>query len=98
MGGGIFARKYRPLNDYELISVFFKENGQYYPIMEKAKKDKSFKRNSLKSNVYGFEKKPKEYKDNGLRYPKKILNFNSQTGECNNLNRVHPTQKPVALL
>lgn len=98
VGTGIFSRKYRPLNNYELISVFFKENGQYFPIMEKAKKKKSFKRKSSKSNVYGMEQEAVDYEDSGLRFPKRILKFNSQTGECNNYHRVHPSQKPVELL
>lgn len=33
-----------------------------------------------------------------LRYPKNLLTFNNRVGELNNLNRLHPTQKPIALL
>ena len=98
IGGGIFARKFQPLCDYELISVFYKQAGQYYPIMKKAKKNRSFKRNSCKSNVYGFENEAMDYNDTGLRFPKRIITYNSQKGECNNVNRKHPTQKPVELL
>lgn len=99
IGTGIFTRKYQPLNNYETISVFYHKAGQYYPILEKAEKDRSFKRKQYKSNTYGFKtQKGQEYKDNGYRYPKRIITYNSQKGECNNLNRQHPTQKPVALL
>src|SRR5690606_37046876 len=31
------------------------------------------------------------------RYPKSILTYNARAKECNNVNRVHPTQKPVDL-
>ena len=98
IGGGIFARKFQPLCDYELISVFYKQVGQYYPIMKKVKKDRSFKRKSYKSNVYGFENEAIDYNDTGLRFPKRIITYNCQKGECNNTKRVHPTQKPVELL
>ena len=33
-----------------------------------------------------------------MRYPTNLIKFSSVTGECNNLNRLHPTQKPVALI
>ena len=33
-----------------------------------------------------------------LRYPKNIITINARAKECNNVIRVHPTQKPVALL
>lgn len=32
------------------------------------------------------------------KYPINLLNFNARSNECNNRIRVHPTQKPVALL
>lgn len=31
------------------------------------------------------------------RYPYSILEYSGQEAECNNGNRIHPTQKPVAL-
>jgi len=97
VGTNIFSRKYQPLNNYELISVFYKKSGQYYPIMVKTDKNRSFKRKSFKSNVYGF-KGDGDYVDDGYRFPKRIVRFNNLKGECNNVNRVHPTQKPVELL
>ena len=36
--------------------------------------------------------------DENLRYPKNLLTFNNRVGELNNLNRLHPTQKPTDLL
>ena len=33
-----------------------------------------------------------------MRYPKNIITINARAKECNNVIRVHPTQKPVALL
>ena len=99
VGMGIFNRNYQPLNDYELISVFYTKSGQYYPIMENTEKPRSsFKRKASKNNVYGQLKNDTVYRDNGLRFPKRIISFNCLKGECNNIHRLHPTQKPVELL
>lgn len=101
IGTNIFAREYQPLNDYEIISVFYKKSGQYYPIMVKTDKNRSFKsksNSSIGNTVYNFTGRDVDYVDTGLRFPKRILTFNSQKGECNNPKRVHPTQKPIVLL
>src|SRR5699024_11973821 len=31
------------------------------------------------------------------RYPRNVITYNGRAGELNSLNRVHPTQKPIAL-
>ena len=36
--------------------------------------------------------------DESKRYPKNLLSYSNRKGELNNVNRVHPTQKPVALI
>jgi site-specific DNA-methyltransferase (adenine-specific) len=36
--------------------------------------------------------------DNTKSYPKDIISTSSKQKECNSTNRVHPTQKPVALM
>ena len=100
-GTNIFQRKKVPLTDYEDIMVFYNKAGQYYPIMEKAKKNRSFKRKHSRgySELYGVQKKETQnYTDTGYRYPKKTIFYNNISGECNNTNRVHPSQKPVPLL
>ena len=70
--------------------------------MRLAKKENM--RERIKNNFKGVESgvwgKMKEYtptKDETLRYPVSVLNFNMQKAECNQKFRVHPTQKPVAL-
>lgn len=98
IGGSIFTRKYQPLNDYEVISVFYKKAGQYYPIMEKAKRVRDRLKQRGRSNIFPGVDLDWPYKDTGLRFPKRTIFYNSQEKECNNLNRVHPTQKPVELL
>ena len=99
VGGNIFNRKHQPLADYEIISVFYNKSGQYYPIMVKAKRDRSYHRKSVtSSNIFGGVISSKDYQDSGKRYPKKIISYNAQEGDLNNTKRVHPTQKPVELL
>jgi len=36
--------------------------------------------------------------NNKKSYPTNLFSFNSRAGDCNTLNRVHPTQKPIELL
>ena len=35
--------------------------------------------------------------DNTKRFPRKIIEVSCKLAECNSLNRIHPTQKPIAL-
>lgn len=95
--------KYRPHGIFEDVMVFGKNKINYYPIMEAAKKEnirplittikKSDLMNGIKSGL--FQKHP-DY-DPTKRYPNNKLVFSNKSLECNPLNRVHPTQKPVAL-
>ena len=43
------------------------------------------------------EFKTSEYHNESLRYPKNEITVDSRVGELNAFNRMHPTQKPVAL-
>lgn len=97
---GFLNAKKQPLNDYEMINVFYKNQSIYNPQMTKAEKvykrgqvvrDKE--RNIQQSDNYGEQKSFLQI-DNGLRYPKRIQYFD------NNFTReqLHPTQKPVLLL
>ena len=95
--------KKQPKKDCEIISVFYKKQPTYNPIMEKAKRNSSGNKGNKKTisgNVqnYTLDIENSNYVDSGLRYPSMILNFSSQSREVNNVNRLHPTQKPVALL
>ena len=95
--------KYRPHGIFEDVMVFGKGKVNYYPIMEAAKKEnirpldttikKSDLMNGIKSGL--FQTHP-DY-DPTKRYPNNKLVFSNRSLECNHLNRVHPTQKPVAL-
>lgn len=95
--------KKQPKKDYETISVFYKKQPTYNPQMSKAKTDRSGNKGNkerIKGSIqnYSLKNLQAEYVDDGLRYPSLILNYSSQAKEVNNKNRLHPTQKPVALL
>ena len=89
-----FDAKKRPLSDNEIISVFYNKPPVYNPQMQVA--EKIYKRGFVerkKSDCYWDEKDFTQI-DNGLRYPKRIIEFwNADTRWI-----VHPTQKPVALI
>lgn len=84
--------KKQPLNDHELISVFYQKQCTYNPQMTKA--DKLYKRGLVKdrkSDNYG-QQKIFIQQENGFRFPKRIISFNSVS------KILHPTQKPVELI
>ena len=101
--GNFIQAKNHPLRVTENIMVFCNEKVKYYPIMEKAKEENKrplsikLQKTNFLGKVSQGEFKPSENYNPDLRYPKNILVFNAGSKECNNVNRVHPTQKPVAL-
>jgi len=107
LNAGSFATaKYKPLSVFEDVCIFSK-NGcktKYFPIMEQAEeknkrpRDRQYERKDDNSNGMGsgiFKTSDNHNED--LRYPKNRLIYNNRVGELNALNRLHPTQKPVAL-
>jgi site-specific DNA-methyltransferase (adenine-specific) len=95
---GYLTAKKKPLNNHEVICVFYNKQPTYNPQMTKAKK--VYSRGVIKrkrSDLYGGAKGIKDdylHIDNGYRYPKKIIKIKSMEPGSN----VHPTQKPVALM
>jgi len=106
---GFQHAKNMPLRDYEIISVFSKA-----PIGHKSLLgDKRMKYNpqglqdcfeieNSKTKFKNIISERPSHKDIIIRqkcnYPKMIIKFPNQSGECANNKRLHPTQKPVALL
>ena len=93
--GHLVAKK-RPLQQTENISVFNGNYKTYYPIMierEKIKKDASieYSRTQL---MGGKTTKVKEKIIRDKKYPKNLITFSNASQK----NKLHPTQKPVALL
>ena len=91
--GNIMLAKYQPMKITETISVFSKNKHNYYPIMEPREKVKKSKCYSV-GDTMGGKTVDTSLKTYDKRYPKNLLEFSN----ANQRGKVHPTQKPVALL
>lgn len=81
-----------PLNDYEIISVFYKKLPTYNPQMNKGKKYSNKHKPGDSGECYGKVSYSKR-KDITTRYPRRIIEF------CVDMKaEYHSTQKPVPLL
>ena len=108
VGGNILCAKYMPLKVIENICIFSNGKCKYIPQMiERTEKEEKeyidkISRNCVPQKTDIFP----ELKNGGFvytsntkyKYPINLLDFNARAGECNSKKRVHPTQKPVALL
>ena len=81
-----------PLNDYEIISVFYKKLPNYNPQMGEGKKYSNKHKPEDSGDCYG-KVSYSERKDVTTRYPRRIIEFNVDIKA-----EYHSTQKPVALL
>ena len=93
---GILAKK-RPLKSHENICVFYKEQPTYNPQMtEGTMWHRAGKKEKKLPTIYGENKtaiRNGASDKTNLKYPKSILTISN----ANNMNRIHPTQKPVEL-
>ena len=93
-GTDFMMAKKKPLKNYEDICVFYKKQPTYNPQMVEADKEWT-KKDTGKTYNYILGQQEKEYmrKSNGkFRYPTSILEVKRDK------EKLHPTQKPVALL
>jgi len=102
-GSGFLNAKKMLLKQTEDIVLFYDKLPTYNPQMVKAQLDRirpNSAKGENKSLNYGEVKEIKhsEDYDNTMRYPTNLIKFSSMTGDCNNLNRLHPTQKPIELI
>ena len=89
--GSMLAKK-RPMKYHEIASVFYKEQSIYNPQMTKGKMIN--KASGGSSDNYGKPIPIVRYKSDEY-YPRSIQAFKA----CHNMTgKVHPTQKPVALM
>lgn len=93
-GVGFQVAKYRPMQEHEHILVFTRngERVNYYPLKEKREKiikSKGAVSKSGSCHLAYFSKQTYTYDD---KYPTSIKKFKRDK------NKIHPTQKPVALL
>ena len=92
--GNIFLAKHQPMKTFENILIFSKEKHHYFPIMkprEKIKKSKNYGTGEAIGGNRAAEDKVYTYKE---KYPIAILEFSNASQK----GKVHPTQKPVALM
>lgn len=104
-GSGYLNSKKRPLTRVEDICIFsYVKLGKstYNPIMsdkEKSKIRDTGERKPCEKSTYGkHSSKLSPNYDKTKSHPTDIIQFSSKQAECNSLNRIHPTQKPVSLL
>jgi site-specific DNA-methyltransferase (adenine-specific) len=111
ISAGHLVAKYRPMQQTELISVFYTKKCTYNPQMVRVDEEEYKQRIAKLQKKKTYEAcselthKHKELsiEDRNIenykfKHPTNILTFNKAMKECNNVNRVHPTQKPVDLL
>lgn len=90
-GTGFLNAKKQPLKNCEDVCVFYSRPSDYNPQMRQGFKPYTCKQGSTKSENYG-KQTGAVTKSNGERYPLTLIKFNRDK------SRVHPTQKPVALM
>jgi len=103
IGGSNFQlAKVQPLKRHENILVFGKMKVVYNPQMKLREKPKDYSnssydalKNGMHFNSNDFESAKKIRTE---KYPDTIIEISGQSKECNNVNRVHSTQKPVELM
>ncbi len=91
---GFQIAKYQPLKQHENILVFGKNKINYYPIKiprDKTKKSRHYGKSSESNPLAYVDNINREYSDYN---PKSIITVSN----ANRKGRLHPTQKPVALL
>jgi site-specific DNA-methyltransferase (adenine-specific) len=86
--------KIMPLRKTEDVIVFGKSKVNYYPQMVESKIRTDKPRVANNGEVFGGKEVLRQHSNNGMMYPKNIIEITN----ANQNGRVHPTQKPVALM
>ena len=89
---GHLNAKRMPMKQHEIISVFGYDSVVYLPVMTEQKERVSKNYTSNKSDLFGDERQVSRVTN--LKYPKSILVESNAMQK----GKVHPTQKPVALM
>ena len=90
-GTGFLNAKKAPLKDHENVLVFYDKQPTYNPQMRTGFKPYVCKQGATKSQNYGSQTGAITESD-GSRYPLTVIEFKRDK------DKVHPTQKPVALM
>lgn len=99
--GNFAIAKHQPLRVTEEVLVF--EDGPYHPQMQPAKRDNMRPRGgqTKASGIIAMKSGKCESRpdhDENERWPVNLLEMDSMQAECNQVNRLHPTQKPLQLM
>ena len=87
--------KKQPLRYKENITVFYKKQTTYNPIMWNGKKNHRSKNTRGKNSIIGDDGSGKQWSNtSNLKYPKDLIKIKSTDSTKNK----HPTQKPVELM
>ena len=90
---GFSYARYQPMRCIEDICVFYKQMPTYNPQgLKRLEKPRKRKGKRLEGGVYDSETLSNSYVSQYTNYPKHLLEYSKD------VNNVHPTQKPVALL
>lgn len=90
-GTGFLNAKRAPLKDHENILVFYATPPTYNPQMRTGFRPYTCKQGATKSSNYGSQTGATTVSD-GERYPLSVIEF------ARDKSKIHPTQKPVALM
>jgi site-specific DNA-methyltransferase (adenine-specific) len=100
---GSMLAKIMPMKSHENVIVFWSWRLNYCPIMELSEKKniRDRQKNYVKPYTWSVYWETKWYiwniKDD-TRYPKSIIELSSQSSDVHQSKKLHPTQKPVALI
>jgi len=98
-GSNFALAKSQPLKCHETILVFSMAKHQYYPQMWVAGFVTNHGHTKPRKSSLNYQGVSIRIDRNSLdRFPRSTIKQHSQKRECNNTNRIHPTQKPIALL
>ena len=91
---GYLNAKKQPLRQTEDVIVFYRDHVRYSPQMTQGKPYVAT--GSKKSENYGAQVKSTTICADGMRYPRNLIHISAD--ERRTVGRLHPTQKPVALM
>lgn len=94
VSGHLNAKK-QPMRCTEDVCVFYDKNPTYNPQMTEGKPYTAISRGG-KSNNYGAQSDGVTTINEGLYYPRNLVSIKAD--ERGTVGRIHPTQKPVALM
>lgn len=92
--GNVFLAKYQPMKVHEIITVFCKNTCNYYPIKIPRDKIKRSKNYGIGEVMGGYNVNKNKIYEYTEKNPISIISISNAVQK----GKIHPTQKPVALL